>query len=61
MLGQGRRLAHDKVQLYRYRSGIPLGPPILLVMSLVSKPYVLDLRPGNSFVEALVGAGFDVT
>ena len=29
-------------------------------MSLVSKPYVLDLRPGNSFVEALIGRGFDV-
>ena len=51
----------DKVQLYRYHSpGPTLGPPILLVMSLVSKPYVLDLRPGNSFVEALVGRGFDV-
>ena len=51
----------DKVQLYRYHSpGATLGPPILLVMSLVSKPYVLDLRPGNSFVEALVGRGFDV-
>ena len=51
----------DKVQLYRYQSpGPTLGPPILLVMSLVSKPYVLDLRPGNSFVEALVARGFDV-
>ena len=51
----------DKVQLYRYDSpGPTLGPPILLVMSLVSKPYVLDLRPGNSFVEALVARGFDV-
>ena len=29
-------------------------------MSLVSKPYVLDLRPGNSFVEALLSRGFDV-
>jgi polyhydroxyalkanoate synthase len=51
----------DKVQLYRYHSDQRrLGPPILLVMSLVSKPYVLDLRPGNSFVEALVDRGFDV-
>jgi polyhydroxyalkanoate synthase len=51
----------DKVQLYRYHSDRrTLGPPILLVMSLVSKPYVLDLRPGNSFIEALVGRGFDV-
>jgi len=51
----------DKVQLYRYSSEHrTLAPPILLVMSLVSKPYVLDLRPGNSFVEALVSRGFDV-
>jgi polyhydroxyalkanoate synthase len=50
-----------KVQLYRYHSDDrTLGPPLLLVMSLVSKPYVLDLRPGNSFVEALVRRGFDV-
>lgn len=51
----------DKVQLYRYHSDDRrFGPPILLVMSLVSKPYVLDLRPGNSFIEALIGRGFDV-
>ena len=34
--------------------------PILLVPSLINRWYVLDLRPGASFVEALVGAGFDV-
>lgn len=51
----------DKVQLYRYRSpGVTIGPPILIVMSLVSKAYIVDLRPGNSFVEALVARGFDV-
>jgi polyhydroxyalkanoate synthase len=50
-----------KVQLFRYHSEQRrLGPPILLVMSLVTKPYVLDLRPGNSFVEALLARGFDV-
>ncbi|MEO8700610.1 MAG: alpha/beta fold hydrolase [Kofleriaceae bacterium] len=47
--------------LYRFR-----GPrrtaktPILLVPSLINRWYVLDLRPGASLVEALVGAGFDV-
>ena len=41
------------------RSTHPVSP-ILLVMSLVSKPYVFDLRPGNSFVEALLARGFDV-
>jgi polyhydroxyalkanoate synthase len=51
----------DKVHLYRYDSDERrLSPPILLVMSLVTKPYVFDLRPGNSFVEVLLGRGFDV-
>jgi polyhydroxyalkanoate synthase len=36
------------------------APPILLVPSLINRWYVLDLRPGASLVEALVGAGFDV-
>ena len=53
--------SRDKVRLYRYRSGQRrLAPPVLLVMSLVTKPYIFDLRPGNSFVEALLVAGFDV-
>ena len=34
--------------------------PLLLVMSLVSKPYILDLAPGQSLVEFLVKRGFDV-
>ena len=50
-----------KVQLFRYRSDSRcFSPPILLVMSLVSKPYVLDLRPNNSFIEALLRRGHDV-
>ena len=45
----------DKVQLYRYHSDRrTVRPPLLLIMSLVSKPYVLDLLPGNSFVEAFL-------
>ena len=36
------------------------APPFLIVFSLVSRSYVLDLTPGNSFVEQLVAAGFDV-
>jgi polyhydroxyalkanoate synthase len=48
-------------QLWRYRSDrVTLRPPLLIVFSLVSKSYVLDLRPGNSFVEHLRSAGFDV-
>jgi polyhydroxyalkanoate synthase len=34
--------------------------PLLLVPSLINRWYVMDLRPGASLVEALVGAGFDV-
>src|SRR3712207_8190483 len=31
-----------------------------LPISLINRPYVLDLLPGNSFIEYLVGEGFDV-
>lgn len=49
------------VRLYRYRSArIQYGPPLLLFIGLMSRPYFLDLRPGNSFVERLIDAGFDV-
>src|SRR5579884_4219188 len=49
-------------QLYRYRATTPtVAPvPLLMVHSLISKPYILDLIPGNSFVEYLVGQGLDV-
>jgi polyhydroxyalkanoate synthase len=48
-------------RLYRYRATTPTRHPVplLMVHSLVSKPYILDLIPGNSFVEYLVGQGFD--
>ncbi|MEX2246062.1 MAG: alpha/beta fold hydrolase [Dehalococcoidia bacterium] len=50
------------LRLYHYR---PLSDevyrvPVLLVMSLISKPYILDLTPGVSFVEFLLRQGFDV-
>lgn len=51
----------DKVTLYRFRSDDRrYRPPVLLVMSLVSKSYIFDLRPGSSFVEVLLGKGLDV-
>jgi polyhydroxyalkanoate synthase subunit PhaC len=51
----------DRVELWRYRADGPRrSPPLLIVFSLVSRSYVLDLRPGNSFVEHLLAAGFDV-
>jgi polyhydroxyalkanoate synthase len=47
--------------LYRFVGTSPKrGTPLLLVPSLINKWYVLDLRPGASLVEALVGAGLDV-
>ena len=33
---------------------------MLVVHSLVSKPWILDLAPGASLIEFLVGSGFDV-
>lgn len=50
-----------KVELWRYRSDErTVRPPLLFVHSLVSKSYVFDLAPGNSFVEAMLASGFDV-
>ncbi len=50
-----------KATLYRYRSDRrTLQPPVLLVMSLVSRSTILDLQPGNSYVEHLLSRGLDV-
>lgn len=50
------------LKLYHYRpqSDEVYRVPVMLVMSLVSKPYILDLAPGQSLVEFLVKRGFDV-
>lgn len=34
--------------------------PLLLVYSLFNKPFILDLAPGASIIEALIKAGYDV-
>ncbi len=62
--------ARDKVRLYRYHGerravgDTPKAgagrPPVLLVMSLISRSYILDLQRGNSCVEFLLGRGLDV-
>src|SRR6478609_9534951 len=50
-----------RTQLWHYRNeNVRYGPPLLIVFSLVSRSYILDLTPGNSFVEQLLAAGFDV-
>src|SRR3954464_7387247 len=53
----------DKAELWRYRredAPVSIAPPILIVHSLVSKSYVLDLMPNNSMIRFLRGEGFDV-
>jgi polyhydroxyalkanoate synthase len=50
-----------KAELWRYKGGDRrYGPPLVIVHSLVSRSYILDLRPGNSTVEYLIRAGLDV-
>ena len=54
----------DKAQLWRYTGDPGTGPvtdgtPVLIVMSLISRSYILDLYPGASFVAALRAQGFD--
>jgi len=52
---------YDKMELWRYKSDQrTIGPPILMVMSLVSRSYIFDLKPGNSLVEYMLNRGFDV-
>ena len=51
----------DKGRLWRYRSeSRSIRPPILIVHSLVSKSYILDLLPSNSMIGFLRDEGFDV-
>src|ERR1019366_9778790 len=52
----------NKARLYRYDPTHPkrYTVPLLLIYALINRPYVLDLRPGNSIIEYLVAQGFDV-
>jgi polyhydroxyalkanoate synthase subunit PhaC len=50
-----------RAQLWRYITDeVTVRPPVLIIPSLVSKSYLLDLQPHNSFVGALGRAGLDV-
>jgi polyhydroxyalkanoate synthase len=53
-----------RAQLWHYRDdtgpGVRHSPPLLIVFSMISRSYILDLTPGNSFIEHLLAAGFDV-
>ena len=54
----------NKAKLYRYVPVLPKEQrhpvPLLLVFALMNRPYILDLRPGHSFVEFMVNQGYDV-
>ena len=54
----------NKAKLYRYTPQVPEDQrhriPLLLVFAVMNRPYVLDLRPGHSFVEYMVRHGYDV-
>jgi polyhydroxyalkanoate synthase len=51
----------ETARLWRYRSDDrSIKVPLLIVHSLVSKSYILDLQPENSMIRYLVGEGFDV-
>lgn len=54
--------ARGPMRLYHYlpQTEDVYRVPVLMIMSLVSKPYVFDLAPGQSLIEFLVRAGFDV-
>jgi polyhydroxyalkanoate synthase len=54
----------NKASLYHYYPQVPAEKrhrvPILLVFALINRPYIFDLRPGNSFVEYMLNQGHDV-
>jgi polyhydroxyalkanoate synthase len=53
------RWRDGSARLYRYR-GAQRGPAVLLVASLINRPYILDLLPDRSVVQALLDGGCDV-
>jgi polyhydroxyalkanoate synthase len=49
-----------KAELARYHSDKrSRRPPVVIVWSVVSRAYILDLRPGHSFIEQLLDSGID--
>lgn len=52
----------NKSRLYRYvrRTPATRKTPVFLCMPLINRAYILDLRPGTSFVEFLLAQGHDV-
>ncbi len=56
--------ALNKAKLYRYTPVVDAEHrhrvPLLLIFAIMNRPSILDLRPGHSFVEFMVGSGYDV-
>ncbi|CAM3843865.1 class III poly(R)-hydroxyalkanoic acid synthase subunit PhaC [Alicyclobacillus pomorum] len=53
----------NKSKLYHFTpvdAKVTKKTPILMVYAMINKPYILDVEPGNSFVEYLLQDGFDV-
>ncbi len=55
-------LSKGTMQLYHYTqpSDEVYRVPILLVMATTNRGYIFDMVPGQSFVEFLIGRGYDV-
>ncbi|HXP48151.1 MAG TPA: alpha/beta fold hydrolase [Terriglobales bacterium] len=56
--------ALNKAKLYRYAPMVPEEQrhpvPLLLVFAVMNRPYIIDLRPGHSYVEYMLKKGYDV-
>ncbi|MCU0491558.1 MAG: alpha/beta fold hydrolase [Chloroflexaceae bacterium] len=54
----------NKSRLYRFYPQVPPEQrkpiPLFLVFALINRPYIFDLRPGNSFVEFMLKQGYDI-
>jgi len=52
----------NKARLYRYTRTTPATrrTPVFLCLPLINRAYILDLRPGASFVEHLLAEGHEV-
>ncbi len=64
-VGQSRKdvlATRGTMRLYHYHPLVDevYRVPILIVMATTNRGYILDLAPGNSFVEFLLKAGYDV-
>jgi polyhydroxyalkanoate synthase len=56
--------ALNKTSLYHFYPQVPPEQrkpvPLLLVFALINRPYIFDLRPGNSFVEYMLEQGYEI-